>query len=39
MKKLGTPENEDALNVDGNGGVSADGEPAFVPAGACADCC
>lgn len=31
MKKLGTPENEDALNVEGSGGVSADGETALAP--------
>src|ERR1700728_2573237 len=34
MKKLGTPENEEALSVAGNGGVIAEGDTAFAPAGA-----
>jgi hypothetical protein len=34
MKKLGTPENDDALSVEGSGGVNADGVTAFVTAGA-----
>lgn len=38
MKKLGTPENEDALNVDGSGGVTAEGVTAFAPVEAGADC-
>jgi hypothetical protein len=31
MKKLGTPANDDALSVEGSGGVSAEGGAAFAP--------